>query len=267
MTKYLSTLLTLVLALIVFNANGQKRIMVQAVDAIEGKKMLSLFTSNSSSQALKVVPPYCINFFANNKNFSVIDRQNLSLISQEKELQKSESFIDGYIVDQGKSEGADYVLKGLYLENEKTLNLKIYDVASETVLCSKDEVMQTNILGIKNLEARIYNMLHQMLFDCFDIKYSVVRILEAKKDNARTVLVAIGKKHKIHLKDRVEFYYFVEEDIDGEKVNRKVFVGEGEIQDINDDNFSAIKINKEGKAINNALQEGKKLFVLINNQI
>ena len=56
------------------NLSAQKRIMVQAVDVIEGKKKFSLFPKNSgSTEALRVVPPYCINFFANNKKFIVIE--------------------------------------------------------------------------------------------------------------------------------------------------------------------------------------------------
>ncbi|MBL0288501.1 MAG: hypothetical protein IPQ19_14160 [Bacteroidetes bacterium] len=44
--------------------------------------------------------------------FTVVDRTNLSALKSEKELQKSEDFIDGYVVDQGKSFGAKYVVTG-----------------------------------------------------------------------------------------------------------------------------------------------------------
>lgn len=246
--------------------SAQKRIMVQAIDVIEGKKKFSLFQKNSGSgEALRVVPPYCINFFANNKKFTVIDRQNLTLINAEKELQKSEEFIDGYIVDQGKSEGADYVLKGLYLENEKNLNLKIYDVATGAVLCGRDETLETNIFGIKNFESRIHNMLHDMLYDCFDIKYSVVRTIEVKKDEAKTILVAIGKKHRAKIEDRLEIYTLVTEDIDGEQVQRKVLLGEGELIEIQDENFSVLKVKRGNKEILKSLTENKKLFCLVKN--
>jgi hypothetical protein len=240
--------------------------MIQAVDVIEGKKKFSFFPKNNGSgEALRVVPPYCINFFANNKKFTVIDRQNLSLINAEKELQKSEEFIDGYIVDQGKSEGADYVLKGLYLETEKNLNLKIYDVASNSVLCARDEALETNIFGIKNFEARIHGMLHDMLFDCFDIKYSVVRPVEVKKDEAKILLIAIGKKHRAKLEDRMEIYTFITEDLDGEQIQRKVLVGEGEIIEIQDENFSLLKVKQGNKEIPKHLNENKKLFCLVKN--
>jgi len=248
------------------NLSAQKRIMVQAVDVIEGKKKFSLFPKNSgSTEALRVVPPYCINFFANNKKFIVIDRQNLSLITAEKELQKSEEFMDGYIVDQGKSEGADYVLKGLYLETEKNLNLKIYDVATGEVLCARDEALETNIFGIKNFENRIHNMLHDMLFDCFDIKYSVVRTVEVKKDEVKPLLMAIGKKHRAKIEDRMEIYTYVTENIDGEEVQRKEYVGEGIIEQVQDENFSVLKLKKGQKEINRLLANNKKLFGLVKN--
>lgn len=246
---------------------SQKRIMIQAVDVIEGRQKFSLFPKNTGAgDALRVVPPYCINFFANNKNFTVIDRQNLYLIDQEKDLQKSESFIDGYIVDQGKSEGADYVLKGIYIVSEKTLSLKIYDIAGGSVLCSTDEAMETSLFGVKNFESRIHNMLHQLLFDCFDIKFSVVRILESKKDEARFILGAVGKKHRVKIEDRLEIFTYIEENIDGEIIKRKELIGDGKISEIQDENFSKIKVNSGGREIQKYVDDGKKLYMLINNK-
>jgi curli biogenesis system outer membrane secretion channel CsgG len=50
--------------------------------------------------------------FSQKSRFTVVDRTNLSALKSEKELQKSEDFIDGYVVDQGKSFGAKYVVTG-----------------------------------------------------------------------------------------------------------------------------------------------------------
>lgn len=260
-------LVVLFFTIFLSNSLAQKRILIQGVDVIEGKRKFSIFPKNSgTNEALKVVPPFCINFFANNKKFVVIDRQNLSLLNAEKELQKSEDFIDGYIVEQGKSEGADYALKGLYLENEKNLNLRIYDITTESVLCQKDQALETNIFGIKNFENIIHSMLHEMLYDCFGIKFSVVRPLEEKKDEAKKILVAVGKKHKASKSDRVEVFYMVEETIDDEVLERASVIGEGEIDEIQDENFSTIKVKKGGKEISTALKDNKKLYCLIKNQ-
>ena len=50
--------------------------------------------------------------FVGSKKFVVIDRSALSQIQAEKELQKTEDFIDGQVVAQGKSLGAQYILTG-----------------------------------------------------------------------------------------------------------------------------------------------------------
>jgi len=259
--------LTIALILSFLTAQSQKRMVVQAIDVVEGRKKLNLFATAYASESIKLVPSYCVNFLANHKKFSIVDRQNISLISNEKELQKSEEFIDGYIVDQGKSEGADFVLKPLYISGEKMLILKVYDVESGTVKCSKERKMDTNILGIKNLEAITETMLHELLFTCFEIKYSFVRPVEVKKDEVKTFLLSMGTKHKVKKEDRVEVFYYVTENIDNEDVSRKVIIGEGQIEEVQDDNFSVVKIKKGGKEISTLLNEKQKISCIISNII
>ena len=53
-----------------------------------------------------------IQSFAQKSRFTVVDRTNLTTLKSEKELQKTEDFMDGYVVDQGKSFGAKYVVTG-----------------------------------------------------------------------------------------------------------------------------------------------------------
>ena len=62
--------------------SAQKRISINGIDLIDSKKLFK----SSSSGVVNGVPAYCINFFANNKKFIAIDRQNLTLINKEKEM-------------------------------------------------------------------------------------------------------------------------------------------------------------------------------------
>ena len=258
------TLISVFILLLSVGLTGQKRIMVHATDVQEGKKK-SIFSLPTADLNITLVSSYCVNYLANHKKFSVIDRQNISIINQEKELQKSEDFIDGYIVDQGKSEGADYVLKPMYVKGEKVLILKVYDVGTETVKCSHESKMETGFMGVKNLEPMVITMLNDLFLSCFDIKYSLVRPIEVKKEEVKTFLVAMGKKQKVTKDDRVEIFGYETETIDGEELSRKTVIGEGVVEEIQDDNFSIVKIKKGGKEISQYLDEKKKVYCIVKN--
>ena len=62
-----------------------------------------------------------IQSFAQKSRFTVVDRTNLTTLKSEKELQKTEDFMDGYVVDQGKSFGAKFVVTG-ELQNIGTIS-------------------------------------------------------------------------------------------------------------------------------------------------
>lgn len=237
--------------------HSQQRISINGIDLIDSKK---LFKISSSNAVVSGVPAYCLNFFSNNKKFIAIDRQNLTLINNEKELQKSEDFIDGYIVEQGKSEGVDLSLKAIFYEDKKVLNIKIYDINEGTIKCSSDKTLDSNIFGVKKLEQQIHYMLHEMMFDCFEIKFSIVRSIDQKGDKVKDVLVAMGKKHKVLIEDYLEIFIFKEEDIDGEKLNRKIVIGEGIIKEIQDENFSTVTIKKGNKEVAALLASNQKIY-------
>ncbi len=52
------------------------------------------------------------NVFTGKSRFTVVDRAKLDQIAKERNLQKQEDFIDGFIVEQGKSLGAQYLVSG-----------------------------------------------------------------------------------------------------------------------------------------------------------
>ncbi len=50
--------------------------------------------------------------FTGKTRFTVVDRTKLDQIAKERNLQKQEEFLDGFIVEQGKSLGAQYLIQG-----------------------------------------------------------------------------------------------------------------------------------------------------------
>ncbi|MBK8658053.1 MAG: hypothetical protein IPN22_04065 [Bacteroidetes bacterium] len=52
------------------------------------------------------------NVFAGKKRFTVVDRTKLDQLTAERDLQKQEDFLEGFVVEQGKSLGAQYLIQG-----------------------------------------------------------------------------------------------------------------------------------------------------------
>ncbi len=50
--------------------------------------------------------------FTGKTRFTVVDRTKLDQLAQERNLQKQEDFLDGLVVEQGKSLGAQYLIQG-----------------------------------------------------------------------------------------------------------------------------------------------------------
>lgn len=60
--------------------------------------------------------------------FSVVDRDAIKELESERQLQKSESFIDGKVVEQGRAVGAEYILTGKMNGKTGLLSLEITSV-------------------------------------------------------------------------------------------------------------------------------------------
>lgn len=52
------------------------------------------------------------NEFVKSRRFTIVDRTKLDVVANERELQKTEDFIDSKVVDQGKTLGAQYIVAG-----------------------------------------------------------------------------------------------------------------------------------------------------------
>jgi len=65
------------------------------------------YSSNSHKEAIYGI---ISKVFTGKSRFTVVDRAKLDQVARERNLQKQEDFIDGYIVEQGKSLGAQYLV-------------------------------------------------------------------------------------------------------------------------------------------------------------
>lgn len=249
---------SLILSLIFCTSlNSQKRLAIYETDIIDAKaaKMiqLSLFEGTSSEDAVKEVPEYLISSYSKDDRFIVIDKKNQQIIKSEKERQKSEDFIDGYIVEQGKMEGADYLLRSFITNKGKDLAVRIYDVKNEKILCESSTSFKSAKSAVKFLVADINQK-------CFELSFEVVRVEEEKKGKAKMILILGGYGQNMGVRDNLDIYTLVSEEISGRVIERKQLLGKGIVNQVQDENFSSVKIVEGGKEINEYLSKGAKLY-------
>ncbi|PZF72669.1 CsgG/HfaB family protein [Taibaiella soli] len=79
--------------------------------------------------------------FIKAKHFTLVDRSNLNALDNERELQKSEAFINGATVEQGKSIGADYLIR-----------LGLQDYKNDGVVCKFK--LTLNVINVATGELR-----------------------------------------------------------------------------------------------------------------
>jgi hypothetical protein len=253
--------------LIHYQAFSQKRLGVMSVQGISSstKKTRSM-SAQEKSDFLPIVSTM-VDFYSNDKNFITLDRQNLNLISTEKELQKSEDFMDGYMVSQSKNEGLDYILSGVYDVDTRRLDLRVIDVANEKIVGTVERILDKNFFGIKDLHQQVIIMLLELNAKCFDNSIPLVRVTKSRGSKAKEALIAGGKDQKIRNEYIFEIFEVIEENINGKLLKRQSVIGKAIVIKVEDDNFSIVEIDKGNEEIMTAINEKKKLFCrLIKNK-
>lgn len=241
--------------------SNQARIAIYDIDISESELLSSPITFESDSAVgrsnadkMRKIPEYLISYYSNDDRFSVIDLARQPLIKQELERQKSEEFIDGYIVSQGKQEGYDYIFFTQYHRAESQVSVRVYDVASETVLCEVTEKLGKSFGLLRNLEEVSARLVQQLNNNCFSIYYEVVRSTDGKAGKGvKRLLVLAGADQKMGKGYEFDILRKVEEKVKDRVIERFVVVGKGEIEVVEDENFSILRVKSGGKAIEELL--------------
>ncbi len=252
----MKNLLLLLLVCIQFSLFSQHRIAIYDVER-----------GANSSAYFKDVSSYIVDMYAADERFIIIDKANSQLIQSEQDRQKSEEFIDGYIVEQGKQEGFDYCYYPKYYKKDKELSVKVYDVAKGTVISRQKVKVKSNIFGSpKDLKKAITQIVDRINTQCFELRYEIVRSTEEKKGKVKKLLFVVGYNQNVKEEDKYDIYKLVVETIGGKEFERKEVIGLGEIDEVQDGNFSILKVKKGGDVIYEALESGEKLYGSLANK-
>jgi hypothetical protein len=245
MKKTISLFILFNVVLSIFNCSySQKRIGIYNVSGISSKSRRYSSLNEQYNSVFGAVPTYCVDFFTNNPEFVTIDRKNQNLINSEIELQKSENFMDGYVVDQGKNEGVDYIVQSVFDIDTYTLIIKVLDVKAEKVLCSAVKDLNKNFWGIKDLNQQVTAMLIEINSKCFAADIQFVKILTSKGKKAKEILMAAGSDLRLKKGYEIEFFKIVDEKVGSKTIKRKTKVGLGTVISVEDENFSIVEIDE-----------------------
>ncbi len=217
---------------------------------------------NRDRQTLDQARAYVVEELGKDHRFLMVERKNLNLILNEKELQKSEDFLDGYVVEQGKSIGADYLVSGMMLFGKKKISLSIFSVKDRVTVASAVVSAKSNILTGGKLKSEVVEAVQEMKAKVFPRLIQVVRPLKAGK-TVKKLLIAAGLNSNLKEKQSLSIYYFKEEEFNGEKLTREVTIGKGKIVEVEGENFSILSVKKGGSEIKELMDKGETLYCRI----
>ena len=277
--KYLHTLILLFL---VYSASAQYDTIYVAVLP---------FTSNSakSTAYVQAVENLVEETFTTDHRIVLLERNAVDAVVREREYQKSEDFIDGEIVEQGKAIGAEYLVEGHYDNKVDHLNVKVFNVNDASLMgtrvitgSSKEKEPSNKLVkalvklnnAVEKLNAtgsssrrkspnayQIQEGVETLMKDCFSEAFIyVIRPMDASKSKAKELLIAGGSKMGLKKNSIVEVQAIVLEDVNGAKVERKEAIAWGRIDKVESDVFSILKLEKGAKEVKQRLDKGQKLI-------
>ena len=92
-------------------------VLLLSISVFSQKKTIAITSFKSagdiSNIKIKTISGKVIESFSKTNRFIIVDRTSFSELKAEKELQKTEDFIDGITVSQSSLQGAEYLVSGV----------------------------------------------------------------------------------------------------------------------------------------------------------
>ena len=253
----------------------------------------------ASFQDVNSIQETVTNAFVKTKRFNIVDRSKMDALKNEKDLQKSADFIDGTVIAQGVSLGANFLISGHVISAQAeqmetapssttgqvtrtykaklSISLKVIDVETGQVVTSETiEPKAGSTLGgmfgmapstpqaaiskaIKGIEAKIDDFVGTN----FPAAFSIAEIQEKdSKGNATKILIAGGSAFGLKKGDKLKVVELLEMEVNGKKLQRKKEIGELKITKVEDENFSICSVSSGGIDINSKFEAKAKLQII-----
>jgi len=237
--------------------------------------------SNVDHTKVKAIESKVIEAFSKTNRFDIVDRTSFSDIKAEKELQKTEDFMDGKVVDQSSFQGAEELITGTVNNITYTkhvtdkgavsysakifFTLKVIDVATGKVLASEmikskqsfgGSLLMASFGGSSTTEQAFNNALNgmQKSIDKFVSKYfpittNIIEITDASGGKAKKVLLNTGTINGSKKGQQFYVYEIKKLKVGDKEIERKVKLGRLKISEVQGEEISEAKVYKGGKEI------------------
>jgi TolB-like protein len=239
------------------------------------------------------------NAFVKTKRFNIVDRSKMDALKREKDLQKSEDFIDGNVIQQGVSLGADYLISGhviaaqaermetapdsrtgqvtITYKSKLSIALKVIDVATGQVIVSETiEPKAGSLLGgmmgmapstpeaaITKAISGIVGKVDEFVGINFPVSFPIAEILEKDgKGSATKILIAGGSGFGLKKGDKLKVVEVVDMEVNGKKLQRKKEIGELKVSKVDDESFSTCSVSSGGVDINSKFEAKSKILIM-----
>jgi TolB-like protein len=234
-----------------------------------------------------------INSFVKTKRFNIVDRSKMDALNQEKELQKGEDFIDGSVIEQGKSLGAKFLISGHVIsamaEGMRTddgtvtykakliISLKVIDIETSQVVNSEtiEPKAGSSLMGMIGMGASspqvaiekamksIQEKIDAFVSNNFPVIFSVVEIQEKdSKGAATTILISGGTAFGLKKGTKLKIVEVVEVKVGNKTKSRKKEIGEVKIIKVEDEDFSICEVRSGGADVSTKFDAKAKLEVV-----
>lgn len=219
--------------------------------------------------------------FLKTKRFSLVEREKMDQLKSEKNLQKDEDFIDGQVIEQSKSLGAQYVVLGniskANLETKQTnipyagtttsyvseisFSIRIVDVSTGEIIASNS--FSKTAKGKSAFEEALKEIKPEIeifIKENFKVVVSIANVEEKNSNGDITkVLISGGSSTGVSENNQFKVFEVSELLVDGKKLMRKKTIGKIVVAKVEDENFSLCNVLEGGADIAKKMEAGAKI--------
>lgn len=283
----------IITALIAFSINSNSQTDKTSVGILP----FSYVSSSASYENVISIQEAVTNSFVKTKRFMIVDRSKMDALKKEKELQKGEDFMDGSVIDQGKSLGAQFLISGhvvsaqaqemraddgngnveITYKAKLVISLKVIDI--ETGQVTNSETIEpkagSSLLGMIGMGASspqvaidksmnsIQDKIDAFVKNNFPVVFSIAEIQEKDSKGAATkILIAGGSDFGLTKGTKLKIIEVVDVNVAGKKIKRKKDIGEIKILKVEDENFSICEVRSGGADVSSKFDANAILQVV-----
>lgn len=265
MKKIFLVIITIAASLNFINAQQMEKIPVGILP--------TSYADGNSYKETVMVSEELANAFLKTNRFNIVDRSKIEALRRERELQKTEDFMDGSVIEQSKGIGAKYLVSSVISDYTNDgdscrflLSLKVIDVETGEIVASDKLVPKSGGFGkallsgtvnvlletegslttkekaFKNALDKMSPQIEEFVNKNFPIEFFIVEQQEKGK-----LLISGGSSSGVKKGTILKVYEESMINVNGKELKRKKDIAELKVEKVEDENFSTCTIKSGEK--------------------